>query len=153
MEKEEFHAVIKHFYLKKWSAAKIKAELDEVRADAAPTLKTVYFWINKFKRGRMSTKDEARPGRPVEATAQKMIEKIYRIIMEVRRIKVHEIVEIVEIVEISVHAVHNILHKKLKMKTMYAQCVPRLLTIYQKRTRKGISEQCLTTLKRILQDF
>ena len=30
MEKEDFRAVIKHFYLKKWTAAQIKAELDEV---------------------------------------------------------------------------------------------------------------------------
>ena len=126
MEKDEFRAVIKHCYLNKWRAAKINAELDEVHADAAPTLKIVYFWIDKFKRGWVSMKYEARPGRPVEATAQKMIEKIYRIVMEVRRIKVREIVEIVEI---SVHAVHNILHEKLEMKTMYAQCVPRLLTI------------------------
>jgi len=31
MEKDEFHAVIKHFYLKKWTATQIKAELDEGR--------------------------------------------------------------------------------------------------------------------------
>jgi len=43
MKKDEFHAVIKHFYLKKWTAAQIKAELDEVHGNSAPTLKTVYF--------------------------------------------------------------------------------------------------------------
>ena len=43
MEKEEFRAVIKHFYLKKWTAAQIKAELDEVHGDTTSTLKTVYF--------------------------------------------------------------------------------------------------------------
>jgi len=53
MEKDEFRAVIKHFYLKKWTAAQIKAELDEVHGDSAPTLKIVYFWINEFKRGRI----------------------------------------------------------------------------------------------------
>jgi len=31
MEKNKFRAVIKHFYLKKWTAAQIKAELNEVR--------------------------------------------------------------------------------------------------------------------------
>ena len=43
----------------KWTAAKIKVELDEVHGDTAPTLKTVYFWINEFKRGQTSTKNKA----------------------------------------------------------------------------------------------
>jgi len=68
-------AVIKHFYLKKWTVAQIKAELDEVHGDSALALKTVYFWINEFKRGRTSTKDEARPGCPIEVTTPEMIEK------------------------------------------------------------------------------
>lgn len=39
------------------------------------------------------------------------------------------------------------------MKKLCAQWVPRLLTIDQKRTRKDISEQCLSMLKRNAQDF
>ena len=58
MEKNEFHAVIKHFYLKKWTAAQIKAELNEVHGNSAPTLKTIYFWINEFKRGRTCTEND-----------------------------------------------------------------------------------------------
>ena len=64
MEKEEFRAVINHFYLKKRTAKQIKAELDEVHEDTAPLLKTVYFYINEFKR-------QARPKRSVEVTAPK----------------------------------------------------------------------------------
>ena len=63
-------------------AAQIKAELDKVHGDTATTLKTVYFWINEFKRGRTSTKYEAHPGRSVEASAPEMIEKIHHIIMQ-----------------------------------------------------------------------
>ena len=66
MEKNEFRAVIKHFYLKKWTAAQIKIELDDVHGDCAPSLKTVYYWIGEFKHGRTATEDEARPGRPIE---------------------------------------------------------------------------------------
>jgi len=65
-------------------ATQIKAELDEVHGDSALALKTVYFWINEFKRNRTSTKDEARPGRPVKVTTSEMIEKIHRIVMEDR---------------------------------------------------------------------
>ena len=61
MEKEEFRAVP--------SWMKFTGTL----RDTAPTLKTVYFWINEFKHSRTSKKDEAYPGRPVEATAPEMI--------------------------------------------------------------------------------
>jgi len=37
MEKNEFRAVIKHFFLKKKTAMEIKAELDEVHGDSAPS--------------------------------------------------------------------------------------------------------------------
>ena len=96
MKKEECRAVMKHIYLKKWTAAQIKAKLEKVHGDTG-------FWINKFKRGRTSTKDWARPERPVEVTASQMIENIRRIIIEDRP----------EIIGISVGAVHNILHEKL----------------------------------------
>jgi len=90
MEKDEFRTVIKHFYLKKWTAAQIKAELDEVHGDSAPALKTVYFWINEFKRC-WTSEDEAHPGRPVEVTTPEIIEKIHRIVMENRRMKMRDI--------------------------------------------------------------
>ena len=118
MEKEEFRAVTKHFYLRKRTAAQIKAELDEVHKDTAPTLKIVYFWINEFKRDRTSTKDEVRPGRRVEAIAPDMIEKIYHVVMEDCRITVREIDEIVGI---SVGALHNILHEKLEVQKKCAR--------------------------------
>ena len=66
MKREEFRAVIKHFHLKYWMAAQIKAELDEVHGESARSLKIVYFWINEFKRSRTITKDEARSGLPIK---------------------------------------------------------------------------------------
>ena len=38
---------------------------------------TVYNWVNEFKRGRTSTKDEHRTGRLVEVTNPIMIDKIH----------------------------------------------------------------------------
>ena len=55
--------------------AQMKTELDKVHGNTAPTLKTVYFWIDEFKRGRISTKDEACPGRSVDATMPEIILK------------------------------------------------------------------------------
>jgi len=71
-----------------------------------------------------------RLGRPVEVIMPEMIEKIHRIVMEDRRMKVRDIAEIVGI---SVDRMHNILHKKLEMKKLCARWVPRLLTIDQNR--------------------
>ena len=60
MEKNEFRAVIKNFYIKGNTPKEIKTELDEVHGISAPSFKTVYIWVNEFKRGRRSTRDEPR---------------------------------------------------------------------------------------------
>lgn len=55
----------KHLYLKVLTPTEIKAELDEVHGTFAPAFET---WVNKFKQGRTSTKDDHRLERPVEVT-------------------------------------------------------------------------------------
>ena len=144
MEKNEFRAVIKHFHLKGWTAAQIKSELDDVHAGSAPALKTIYFWINEFKRGRRSTEDESRS---IEVTTQETIDKVHDSIMEDRRLKVRELANIVGI---STERVHHILHEKLDMKKLCARWV---LTLDQKRKRENISNQNLTLFRRNPQDF
>ena len=76
MEKSEFRVVIKHLYLKGLTPKKIKAALDEVHSTSAPVFTTDYNWVNEFKRGRTSTKEEHRSGRLVEVTTPEMIDKI-----------------------------------------------------------------------------
>lgn len=39
------YAVIKNFYLKKWTAPQIKTELYEVHGYSTPALKTVYLFL------------------------------------------------------------------------------------------------------------
>jgi [histone H3]-lysine36 N-dimethyltransferase SETMAR len=150
MNKDEFRAVIKHFVLKNWTAAQIKTELEEVHGTNAPSFKTIYYWINEFKHGRTSTKDEARPGRPSDVTNPEMISKIHGIVLEDRRVKVREIAETVGI---STERVHNILHQKLEMKKLCARWVPRLLTIDHKRMRVDVSKECLSLLSHNSKDF
>jgi len=53
MEKNEFHAVIKHLYMKDLTPKEIKAEMNNVHSTAAPAFATVYNWVNEFKRGRI----------------------------------------------------------------------------------------------------
>lgn len=140
MEQIEFRAVIKDFYLKGYKAGDIKAELDSVHGESAPSLQTIYYWVNKFKRGRTRTFDAPRSGRPIVATTEEIIDKIHGIVMNDRRVRM---VEIARAIGISIEQVHKILHEDLGMKTLSARWVPRLLTVDQKRTRKNISQQCL----------
>lgn len=126
MEKDEFRAVIKHLYLKQWTAAQSKAELSEVHEDSVTSLNTIYYWINELKRGRTSTQHEARSGCPVAVTTPEMVSKIRVIVMEERRVKVREIAEIVCI---STEKVHKVLREESHMKKVCARWVLRLLTI------------------------
>ncbi|XP_018311222.1 uncharacterized protein [Mycetomoellerius zeteki] len=67
MERNEFRAVIKHLHMKSLTPKEIKAELDNIHSTSAPAFSTVYNWVNEFKRGRTSTCDAPRSGRPIEA--------------------------------------------------------------------------------------
>ena len=75
MDKKEFRAVIKHFYMKGYTPKLIKEELDSVHGDNAPSDYTVKSWVKQFKMGRTSTEDEQRPGRPKTALLLKTSEK------------------------------------------------------------------------------
>ena len=64
MEKNEKREVIKYLHLKGLSAQQIHLDMKEVIGDTAPSQSTVYRWTSAFIRGRQSTEDELRSGRP-----------------------------------------------------------------------------------------
>ena len=103
-----------------------------------------------MKKGRTSTSDEPRSGRPVEVTTPEMIEKIYKMVVEDRRLKVREIAETTRM---STERVRNILHEHLGMEKLCARWVPRLLTVDQKLTRKTVSIENLALYKRNPSEF
>ena len=81
MEKNEFCAVIKHLHMKGLTPKEIKAKLDNVHSTSAPAFATVYNWVDEFKRGRTSTCDALRSGRPIEAAASEIIDKVHDIVL------------------------------------------------------------------------
>ena len=145
MEKNEFRAVIKHFHLKGLTPYEIKNELDSVHGISAPALATVYNWVNEFKRGRSSTSDEPRSGRPVEVTTPEIINKIHDMVLKDRRLKVRELAAATGI---SIGTVVSILHEKLGMRKLSARWVPRLLSAENKRNRVVASEALLARINR-----
>lgn len=144
MEKEQYRSVIRFLFLEGKSCEEIHVRLHAVYREHAPSMTTIRYWFNEFKRGRTSVFDEERPGRPVEVSTEEMTNKIHKIVLEDRRVKIREIADIVKI---STERVQNILHEKLGMRKLSARWVPRLLTMEQKRNRLTISELCLNKFK------
>lgn len=93
MDKSEFRGVVNHFYLKGKKATEIRVELGEVQGESASSFKTICYWMNEFKHGRIFTTDEHRSGRPNEIKTPAMIEQIHRIVSKQTQSKVREIVE------------------------------------------------------------
>lgn len=150
MEDLEKRAVIKYFHLKGFTPKEIKEEMDGTLKEAAPSYSMIKRWVSEFKMGRTSTHDEPRSGRPVEVTTPEMIEKIHKIVLGDRRLKLHEIAEAVQI---SKERVCNILNNILCFHKVCARWVPRLLTADQKMNRKTISQDNLTLFRKNPTEF
>ncbi|KAG5346213.1 SETMR methyltransferase, partial [Acromyrmex charruanus] len=144
MEKNEFRAVIKYLHMKGLTPKEIKAELDDIHSTSAPAFATVYNWMNEFKRGRTSTCDAPRSGRPIKAATPEIIDKVDIVLID-RRVKVREFVEATGI---SHGTVISILHE-LGMKNRQDGCrVCSLWTI-----SATISKQCLEMFQRNPDEF
>ena len=66
MDKKEFR-VLKSIVFGEKNTVETTVWLDKHYLDFAPAKSTVEKWFGKFKRGEMSTEDDARSGRPKEA--------------------------------------------------------------------------------------
>lgn len=150
MEKAEIRAVIKYFHIKGLSPKEIKAELDGTLGESSPSYSTVKTWVADFKRGRKSTDDAPRSGRPKTATTTEIVEKVHRVVLNDRRLK---LAEIADTLGISTERTYHILTEILGMRKLSARWVPRLLTVEQKLTRKTVSSECLDLFNRNSVDF
>lgn len=146
MEKNEFRVLMKHFFFMGKSAADTKKWLDECYADSAPAEATIRKWFAKFRTGHMSTEDDERSGRPKEAVTDENIKKIHKMILDDRKLKLHEIAEALKI---SKERVGHIIHEYLDMRKLCAKWVPRVLTI----ERIDDSEACLQLITHNKPDF
>ena len=84
--KIEYRAVIRYLYLKGKTGKEIHGELTDVYGSSASSYARVKFWEGEFKRGRTSLEDEARSGRPLDATDEEMCEKVRDLVYSDRRI-------------------------------------------------------------------
>ena len=84
--KVEYHTVIRYLYLKSKTGKEIHDELADVYGSSAPSYAQVKFWVGEFKCGRTSLEDEARSGRPLDATNEEMRKKVQDLVYSDRRI-------------------------------------------------------------------
>ncbi|GFX79109.1 mariner transposase [Trichonephila clavipes] len=123
------------FHLK--HTTNIKAELDSTLGESASSFTTVKYWAAEFKRGHTNCQDEHRSDRPNEVTTPEWVNKIHKVVLEDRRLKVRKLSDI------SKSAVYRILSENLGMRKLCARWVTLLLTLEQKQCRQDVSIECL----------
>ena len=133
--KVEYRAVIRYLYLKGKTGKEIHGELADVYGSSAPSYARVKFWVGEFKCGRTSLEDEARSGRPLDATDEGMCKKVRDLVYSDRWIQVEEIAQALVI---SHGSVSTILHDRLGMRKLTARWVPKSLGYEQMATRASI---------------
>ena len=139
--KVEYRAVIQYLYLKGKTGKEIHGELADVYGTSAPSY-ALKFWVGEFKRSRTSLEDEARSGRPLDATDEEMCKKVRDLVYSDRQIQMEEIVQTLDISHCSVS---TILHDPLGMCKLTARWVPKSLSDEQMAARASV---CSALLKR-----
>ncbi|KAG5328140.1 SETMR methyltransferase, partial [Acromyrmex charruanus] len=91
MEKEQYRSVIRFLFLDGKTCEEIKTKLDAVCGNSSPSMTTVRYWFNEFKRGRSSVFDEERPGRPADVVTEEIVEKVHDMILADCRTKVGQL--------------------------------------------------------------
>lgn len=150
MDYLEIRAVIKYLKIKGLSGKKAHAELVSTLADNAPSYAMVKKWYAEFARGRTSTDNAPRSGRPVGVSTPKMVNKVHKLITADRR---RTILHISKKLNISYGTAQSIITDKLGMRKVASCWVPRLLTLEQMLARVAASVENLARWRQNPEDF
>ena len=134
----EFRAVIKFLTKEGAKAKEIHRHMADVYGDSSPKYSTVAKWSAEFKRGRDSLEDDPRAGRPADVISQEMIDRVERLVLNNRRIKV---AELASECGISNGSVYTIIHEHLRMSKVSARWVPRNLNMQDRQQRVESSQE------------
>jgi len=97
MDKIEYRVVIKFFVKEGLMPNEIHLKFIKVYGDSSPSFSTIEKWAAEFKRGHTSLEDDPREGHPKSATTSEIIEQVHDMVLDDRRMKVHETAETIGI--------------------------------------------------------
>ena len=144
IEKLVHRYVIQYIHSKGLSPINIGVELDSILGEPAPLYTIIKYWVAEFKRSHTRYQDEHRSGRPDEMTMTEIVKKIYKMVLDDRRLKVRELANMLNIPK---SAVHCTLTENLDMRNLCVRWVPRLLIMEQKERREDVSIECFAIKK------
>ena len=133
--------MIKYLTLNSLSAAEISGELNSVLGDNAPSDVTIYWWISEFQRGRKSTEDEHRSGRPVDVCTDENVRHVNDMITTDRRLTVRYVASCLKL---SYGTTRHVITNALGYNKVCARWVPRMLTPDKKQVRLATSRDNLS---------
>jgi transposase len=97
IDKIEYRAVIKLFVKEGLTPYEIHSEFINVYRDSSPSFSTIKKWAAEFERCCTNLEDDPREGRPKSATTPEIMEQVHDMVLDDRRMKVHEIAETIGI--------------------------------------------------------
>ena len=112
----------------------------DVYGDSSSKYSTVAKWSAEFKHWRDSLEDDPKPGHPADVISQEMIDRVERLVLNNRRIKV---AELASECGISNGSVYTIIHEHLGMSKVSARWVPRNLNMQDHQQRVESSQELL----------
>lgn len=133
---EKIDHVIQYFDLKGLSSTNIKTKRNSTLKESVPSFTSVKYLVAQFKRSHMSFQNEHHNGQPNEVTIPETMNKIQKMVLNDRGLKV---CELSAMVEISKSAIHRILTVNMYMRKLCVRWVPHLLIMEQKQCREDVS--------------
>ena len=100
--KIRYRAVIEFLTLENVQPQQIHNRMIVVYGENAPSYATVKRWAAEFRRGRTSLEDDPRSGRPSDAVCEENCHAVENIVMQNRRVNVHQIADTVGISTVQV---------------------------------------------------
>ena len=150
MEIVEVRAVIKYLYLKGLTGKAAYEDLVATLGENAPSFTMVKKWFAEFKRGRTSTEDADRSGRPSDVSSSETINKVLNIILTDRRVTIRYVSDVLNI---SYGSVQSIISEQIGMHKVSARWVPRMLTQEMMQNRVTASQENLNQWQHNPEDF
>ena len=138
--KEEQRAVIRFLWSEGVSGVEIHRRLLSQYGDSVLSRRSVYEWIERFKRGRTSVTHEEGAGRPSTSTTDEKIQQARHMVMANRRVTIDDVGCSLQI---SHGSAFQIVHNELGFHKVCARWVPRELTAEHKRKRLEVCQHLL----------